>query len=320
MKTDFDWSDLAFASKKPLRELNAIFIAAPREISVKRFTQLVKEYLPQGAIILGIAKESYVEGFEQQPQFRMLDQKTVQPVLDKVAVSSSSRRIYTLRYFQRELPFIIEKLQPKKMVFVNGSWKFSFHTQPTYYTLVNSGVPYEKVSPFADDTEAEQTAKRLTDEIISSYTIGQVTNANGMLKVADAAARRSFDHTYQTGAALGKKQKNGYALLATSCNKVVPYQTYAWHIGPSREVHFSPPNDLNYYDAVHAEVEMIIEAGRQNIGLDGTSLFINLLPCPTCARMLAETNIPEIIYREDHSSGYAVKMLELAGKTVRRIV
>jgi len=36
--------------------------------------------------------------------------------------------------------------------------------------------------------------------------------------------------------------------------------------------------------------------------------------------MLSQTDIAEFVYQEDHSDGYAIKMLELAGKKVRRIV
>jgi deoxycytidylate deaminase len=44
------------------------------------------------------------------------------------------------------------------------------------------------------------------------------------------------------------------------------------------------------------------------------------MPCPACARMLSQTDIEEFVYSIDHSEGYAVKMLEAAGKKVRRIV
>jgi deoxycytidylate deaminase len=99
----------------------------------------------------------------------------------------------------------------------------------------------------------------------------------------------------------------------------VPFQTYAMHHGASRERHFSPPNDLNHYDTVHAEVEMLIQAQKSHLDLNSTSLFINVLPCPPCSRMLAETMISEVVYINDHSSGYAVQILELSGKKVRRV-
>jgi len=119
---------------------------------------------------------------------------------------------------------------------------------------------------------------------------------------------------------LGRRTTEQYELIATSFNRVVPYQTYAMHNGAAREKNFSPMHDLNHYDTNHAEVELIIKAQKLGIDLHGTTLFINLLPCPTCARMFVSTDIAEFVYREDHSDGYAVKMLETAGKAVRRVV
>ena len=84
----YDWTDLAFGSKKPLNELNAIFIAAPRELSATRFKQLVKTYLPQANLILGLAKEGFVLGLENQPQFGTLQAETVEPIIAKVNASS----------------------------------------------------------------------------------------------------------------------------------------------------------------------------------------------------------------------------------------
>ena len=143
-----------------------------------------------------------------------------------------------------------------------------------------------------------------------------------MLELAGRAARQSYDYSFQTGVALGKAKPGAgnYQYLLSAYNRVVPYQTYAMHNGAARERYFSPPNDLNHYDTVHAEAELFIHAQKQGIGLAGTTVFINLLPCPPCARMLSETDIAEVVYREDHSAGYAIKMLELAGKTVRRLV
>lgn len=327
-KFDFDWSDLAFSSKKVLSANRATFMAAPRELSQKRFTELVKAYLPQGDIILGLAKEDYVLGFENQPQFKALQQTAAQAVIDKVNASASKRKIYTLHYFQREATYILEALHFKKIVFVNGSWKYTFHTRDVYYTLANKHADYELVSPFSSEQEAEQAAQTYAQEIAKQHKtsgkkMNEVFNERDMLASANAASLFSFDHSFQTGAALGKKVKDKqgtYEMITTAFNKVVPYQTYAMHHGSAREKHFSPPNDLNHYDTIHAEIALIIEAARQKIDLKDASLFINLMPCPTCARMLSETDIAECVYNIDHSDGYAVKMLELAGKTVRRVV
>lgn len=326
---DFDWSDMAFGSKKPIRELKALFIAAPRQMSLARFKQLVKTYLPQGNIVLGLSKEPFVEGFEGQPQFRTLTEKTVKDIIAQVNKSASPNKIYTVKYFQRELPFLLEKLGFKKIVLVRGSWRNVFHSSPSYYALAQKGVPFEMVSPFANEKEARDFAAKtaVSDEQWIEDHLHENFSEKGMFELAATAAKLSYDYSFQTGAALGKKipskstpKQERYKALIASCNQVVPFSTYAMHYGNSREDHLSPPNDLNYYDTVHAEVSLILLALRHKIDLAGTTLFINLMPCPTCARMLSQTDIAEFVYSIDHSEGYAVKMLEAAGKKVRRVV
>lgn len=316
---NYDWADLAFASKKPLNELNAIFIAAPRELSAKRFTQLVKQYLPQGNIILGLSKDPYVAGLEDQSHFRMLELATVQAIIDKVNVSKTPHKIATLSYFQRETTYILEKLDFKKVVFINGSWYHAFHQRPEFYTLTQRQVSFEKVSPFADTTEAKSYAETHAPE--PPHIIRKMISEIDMMALAAEAAKCSWASSeFQTGVALGRKEGSGYQPIITTHNRIVPYETYAIHHGSAREQHFSPPNDLNHYNTNHAEIELVTTAGREGIDLTGTTLFINLLPCPTCARMFTSTAITEFVYAMDHSNGYAIKILEAAGKTVRRLV
>ncbi len=314
---NFDWNELAFASKKPVNDLKATFIAASREISAARFTQFVKEYLPKGNILLGLAKEEFVDGFEGQRQFRTLKSKTVQTAIDKVNDSPSKYKIATLSYAQRDLLHVINGLSIRHFVGVNGSWKYSFHTQAPYYALARRGIPYTLVSPFADENEAKSFAAQT--KLPKPPASGNYDDQE-MLDIAAQAARQSYDYSFQTGVSLGRKKGGQYTLLATTFNPVVPYQTYAMHFGASRETNFSPPHDLNHYDTTHAEVELIIKAQKEKIDLRDTTMFINLLPCPSCARMLSRTDIAEFVYKEDHSDGYAVKMLEAAGKKVRRVV
>ncbi|MDN5274419.1 MAG: hypothetical protein JWP06_320 [Candidatus Saccharibacteria bacterium] len=324
MKTEFDWGELAFGSKKPLRELDAIFIVAPRELSTHRFAQLIKHYLPKGNIILGLAKETYVLGFEDQPQFRMLElDESFKKLIAKINASSSKNKIYTLTYFQREFKHVIDKITFQKVLLVNGSWKYVFHNSEAYYILANRQIDYEMISPFASEAEALEYNERIGDEMRlinwSKEPTGTFTEEE-MLAFADKVAKLSFDHSFQCGVTLGRKTDKGYEYLASTFNEVVPFQTYALHYGASREINFSPPHDLNHYDTIHAEVAMIIKAAEQKIDLNGTTLFINLLPCPSCARMFTQTTIAEFVYVQDHSAGYAVSLLEKAGKVIRRVV
>src|SRR4051794_25826455 len=105
----YDWADLVFASKKEVRSLKATFFAASRELSPARFTELVKKYLPSGHIIIGIAKEAYIDGFDGQPQFRTQNLDDIRRTID-VVNAKSKHKIYVLHYHQREASTLYEKL------------------------------------------------------------------------------------------------------------------------------------------------------------------------------------------------------------------
>lgn len=323
---NFDWAELAFGDKKDVKKLKAIFIAAPREVSVDRFKQLIKEYLPKGNIVLGISKENFVQGLEDQPQFRMLLHQDVEKIIGLINKSKSSYKIYSIRYFQRELKFLIQKLGFIQVLLINGSWYKVFHVSPAFYALVTEQIPYKLLSAFTNEEEARQYEKNIQIEIKRTLKSKIVTQPSyseqELLAVANQVATLSFDYGgFQTGLVLAKLVKKGqYNLLASTYNKVVPFETYAMLHGSSREINFSPPNDLNYYDTLHAEVELIVEMQKKKKDLHDTTIFMNLLPCPTCTRMLIQTDISELVYTQDHSDGYAVQLLEKTGKKVRRVI
>ena len=139
------------------------------------------------------------------------------------------------------------------------------------------------------------------------------------MQIANTAATNSFDTSFQAGISLGVKQGDKYKLIDYACNTVVPYLTYAWHNGASREKHKSQPGDLSHYDAVHAETMLVMQAQQHKYETKGCTLFINLLPCPNCALMLCKFDFDELVYVRDHSKGYAVDLLTKAGKKITQI-
>lgn len=296
-----------------------IFIAAPRELSVRRFMQIVKHYLPKGNIVLGISQEDYVVGFEQQPQFRMLRRDAIQPIVDKVAASNSPYKITVLEYSQSDLPKIANGLHAnQRVLLVNGSWKYAFHNSQAYKVLMANKVPIKFISPFADEAEAHAYEASHSPTIVLPSQ-GELLTEDELFAVANDVALQSYDYSFQTGVALGTQQGDNYAFVAAAYNKVIPYQTYALHHGNSREKHLSPPSDTNHYDTIHAEMNVLVEALRSGIDLKDATLFINLLPCPNCARTLSQTDIAGIVYRLDHSDGYAADLLKMCGKKVKRV-
>lgn len=315
---ELDWSEFAFGDKGPLKDLRATFIPAPRELSTRRISQLIKKYLPLGNVVIGVSQESHVMGLEGQPQFTMQPISPLRRLADKVNATSKTHKLYLLRHSQRDSIYILGKVRFKRVALVNGSWYTMFHMRPEYYALLKRGTPFEMLSAFADEAEAKAYAAAI--RLLDVPQEGLFTDQE-MLQVVAMAAKRSFDYGgYQTAVALGRKEGDAYQLLLTTHNQVVPYETYAMHFGASRERHLSPMNDLNHYDTIHAEMLAVIRAGQQGLALKGATLFINVLPCPSCARALALTDLAEIVYSQDHTSGYAVQLFVQAAKQVRRIL
>jgi len=315
-----DWNELAFGKKSVLGKGDKIFIAAPRKLSAKRINQIIKTQLPKADIVFGVSKEEYVGGLEDCSQFQMLSLSDLNPIAEKLSKAKLPHTFHILEYNQRDLIHILQKVSFKKAVFFNGSWYGPFHMKPVYYELVNSKTPYELVSPFIDEQEAQVYADEHRNDSLWHLAYTSVTDAE-LFDVVTQAARASYDYAaYQTGAVLAKKSSKDYKVLLTSHNVVLPYETYAMHHGSLREKNFAVQNDMNYYDTLHAEMVLLAKALAQKVSLKNCSLFVNLLPCPQCARMLAETDITEVVYGIDHSAGFAVQLLEQCGKSVRRVI
>lgn len=316
MNTSYHYPESGLTSNQAeINTLQAIFIAAPREMSAERFRQIVKHYLPKANLILGVSTETHVVGFEDQLQFKMLDLSVVQPIIDRVVASPSPNKIYTLEYSQAELENILREYSFKRVLLVNGSWKYAFHNLPAYQVLIESKTPFKFISPFVDEAEAKnyETTHTQTVDLPSG---DDLLSASEMLELASRVATQSYDYSFQTGAVIGEKQGDKYKFIASGFNKVIPYQSYALHHGNSRERNQSKPHDTNHYDTIHAEMMILTDALSRGIDLAGKTLFVNLLPCPNCARTLSQTDILELVYAFDHSDGYAAKLFEQAGKEV----
>lgn len=291
---------------------------APRSVSPKRLTQLIKHHLENSAVIVGISKEPFVVGLEQQPQFAMTSIQTAESVIKRIQRMKPSHELSIVNYHQKEINEVIRLIRPNKLIAVRGSYYLVFHRQAIYEFLAKRHIPYELVSPFTDEEEAIQYLEKLTPEL---PVIDQITgDERAMLKASEEMAKRSFDYSYQTGAILAEKLDDGsYSIVDGAANDVVPFQTSAMHYGNSREENLSTYQDGTHYDTIHAEMNIVTRALARGQSLDGQSLFVSLMPCPNCARILSYTGLKEIVYMDNHSGRYAVKLFERCNIATKRI-
>lgn len=303
-----------------LKSLQPLFVMAPREISRKRLISIVKRYLPKRDIVFGVSKEAYVEGFDGQIQFKMLGGNLVKEISEKIFKAGLSKKFIPLVYSQKDIDAVIEYLRPAKIVVVRGSYQRVFHLNPASEVITKLKIPYSLISPFIDEAEAKQYLDKFNAEYkVPDIDIKLKVSELEVFNLVDLASKRSFDYSFQTGAALARASNEGYQVIDYAFNEVVPYQTYALLVGNAREDNKLQLNDISHYDTIHAEMNLLVKAMQSGINFDGKSLFINLMPCPSCARTLAKTGLKEIIYKGSHSGDYAEKLFKQSNITTRKV-
>jgi deoxycytidylate deaminase len=277
------------------------FILAPREMSEKRIRDLLRKYLERGKVVFGVAKEEYVAGFEGQPQFKTLKGDLVKKLAEK-----SGGRLEVVEYAQKDGIETIKWTRFDRAVVVNGSFHRSFHLRPEYEAIAAKGAEVRYESPFVDEMEAKEFAEGFEGE----RGLSEFAEEN-MQRILGEEAKRAFITDFQTAAAI---VKNG-EIVALAHNEVVPYETYAWHWGLSREKHKTPAGDSSHYDAVHAETAALIGAGEK---ARGGTIYMKTFPCPHCARNIIYAGINEVVYELDYGDDYGYDLFEKAGVKTRR--
>lgn len=68
--------------------------------------------------------------------------------------------------------------------------------------------------------------------------------------------------------------------------------------------------------AIHAEQNAIIQAAKVGISIQDSTLYVTTHPCFTCAKMLINAGIKEIIYKDGYPDEFAREILKEAGVKV----
>lgn len=70
----------------------------------------------------------------------------------------------------------------------------------------------------------------------------------------------------------------------------------------------------------HAEENSITQAAYHGIALKGATIYVTLSPCLTCAKMIINAGIVEVVYDEEYQFGDQTRaLLKEAGVACRRI-
>lgn len=77
--------------------------------------------------------------------------------------------------------------------------------------------------------------------------------------------------------------------------------------------------DLEKGMCCHAEENAIVQAAYEGVSTKGATLYCNLLPCFLCAKMIINSGIKRVVYRQDYSDKTSSLMFKEARISLRRI-
>lgn len=321
-----DWNKINQTEKFPskadqplagkVKSKKVTLVVGPIHVSRKRINQIISKE-SDSSVIFGVLKDEWVPGLENCLQFSPLNEDELQRAI------KLSGNVTVLSHFHKDVKYIIKEMQPGKVIFINGSWKGQIHYTSMYWKAIDVGARIELTSPFASEREAKRFEKSVSDKLNSQMKkLGKKRNdyaAKELLQMTEYVAKCSWDWIGQIGAVLAKKGK----VLATGFNRVLPYQAYQMHEGSIRERLQIPAQEMIETQLTnHAECEVLEEVREKKLNIAGATLYINMFPCPVCAKILARTDIREIIYSQDHNLGNDIgyKILQMSGKKLKRLV
>lgn len=110
-------------------------------------------------------------------------------------------------------------------------------------------------------------------------------------------AEKSADFWRQIGSAIVKDGK----VILTAHNKAVPDEVMHYVEGdPRSDFHKGVNVELSLF--FHSEAQLIAEAAKKGISLEGASMYATTFPCPPCAKLIAYSGIKKLYYAD----GYGV--------------
>lgn len=71
--------------------------------------------------------------------------------------------------------------------------------------------------------------------------------------------------------------------------------------------------------AIHAEMDVLLQAHRSGIPVEGCSIYVTCSPCSICARLLVESKIKKVYYREEYPDPFAFEILESGGVEAHQV-
>ena len=127
------------------------------------------------------------------------------------------------------------------------------------------------------------------------------------MEIANVIKKRSTCIRRQIGAVIVKDNR----ILTTGYNGVPPKMKHCNEAGCLREkLHVPSGQRHELCRALHAEQNAVIQAAKNGIPIDGSTIYITAQPCIICAKILIASGIKKIVYSGDYPDELSLEMLK----------
>ena len=136
------------------------------------------------------------------------------------------------------------------------------------------------------------------------------------MEITELVSRRSTCLRRQVGAVIVK----GKRILTTGYNGAPSGLKHCSEAGCLREKLNIPSGERQELcRGCHAEQNAIIQAAQHGISINGATVYSTHFPCVTCAKMIINAGIKEIIYQEGYPDQLSQELLEEAGIELKKM-
>lgn len=254
------------------------------------YLDLFKKY-PDNIYILG---ESVLEDWEEHHKMtrdlRRIDQEQIRELIANIPA------VKIVKILEKDN---LSELDGYKIVLPKedvSQWVAS-----TYFN--NHDVEYENIflrwnRPVSTQELEIDPDRQITEEEFHREIISQ----------AEEVAQKSPNWWRQVGVLALKDGK----VVAEGFNKDMP-STQNMAVYGDLRMCFDAGESYELSNTIHGEAALIAGCAKRGISLDGADLYVTTYPCPTCAKLIGETGIKRVFYKDGYSLSDAEDILKGAG-------
>ena len=135
------------------------------------------------------------------------------------------------------------------------------------------------------------------------------------MEAAEVYANLSSAIRAQVGCVIVKDnriQSIGYNGMPTGWDNKCEYEVKAHELGITELI--------TKKEVLHAETNAIAKVARSNESCDGSTIYITMQPCIDCAKLIYQSGITRVVYRDEYPKGEAgLQFLNQCGIIVDRL-